>query len=335
MPKPSTPFQKFKLLLIMDIFRTLTDETHTLTLADVQRELGRYDVSVERRTLYSDFNDLRDLYKFQIERKKKRYYLANPTFNTNELKILIDSIQSSKFLTEETTLSLIAKIKTLCSKYEAELLQRQVVVRDRVKSRNASVLSTVDTLHRAISAFTKVSFRYFTYYFDKGAKKHYNKRRYEVSPFSLIFEDNYYYLLAYDNRGHKFRHFRVDRIDQLMVLGTPCDGREAFESLDMEDYNKYTFGMFGGETTLVTMLFINRMASVAMDRFGQDVVMSATDANHFKITVPVAVSEQFYGWVLGLGRKVRILEPPAVIEGMEKLLRGVYRYYRPSSGKKL
>ena len=228
-----------------------------------------------------------------------------------ECSLMIDAIQSSKFLSEAKTRDLIKKLEGMCSKYEAKELNREVIIANRVKSISSStaLFRNVDAIHRAITANAQVSFQYFD--FDLKKQKHYMKKgeRYVVSPWAMIYTDDNYYLLAYTDG--KFKHFRVDHMDNTEAMVTMIadveiaslerEGAEAFAKLDMSAYTKYTFSMFGGETVPVTMVFQNRMMGAVMDRFGRDVVVMKEDERHFRVTVPVAVSNQFYGWVFGLG----------------------------------
>lgn len=266
-----------------------------------------------------------------------RYAVASRTFEISELKMMIDAIQSSKFLSEAKTRDLIKKLEGMCSKHEAKELNRQVIIANRVKSISSStaLFRNVDAIHRAITANAKVSFQYFD--FDLKKQKHYMKKgeRYVVSPWAMIYTDDNYYLLAYTDG--KFKHFRVDHMDNTEAMVTMIadveiaslerEGAEAFAKMDMSAYTKYTFSMFGGETVPVTMVFQNRMMGAVMDRFGRDVVAMKEDERHFRVTVSVAVSNQFYGWVFGLGKSVRIVGPESVKEGMKKALADIAARY--------
>ena len=278
---------------------------------------------------------------FQILVHSRPTQTANPRQLTHihlaRGKRRIDALQSSKFLSEKTTRDLIKKLESFCSKYEAKELNRQVVLANRVKSISSSsvLFRTIDAIHRAITANAQVSFQYFDY--DLKKQKHYMKKgeRYVVSPWAMIYTDDNYYLLAYTEG--KFKHFRVDRMDKAEAMITEIaevevasltrEGAEAFAKLDMSAYTKYTFSMFGGETVPVTMVFQNRMMGAVMDRFGRDVVVVKEDERHFRVTVSVSVSQQFYGWVFGLGKSVRIVGPESVKEGMKKALADIAARY--------
>ncbi len=267
----------------------------------------------------------------------REYSVTKRLFELSELKMIIDAIQSSKFLSEAKTRELIKKLENLCSKHEAQTLHRQVILTNRVKSMQSSqtLLQSVDVIHRAISLNTQVSFQYFDY--DIKKQKHYMKKgeKYVVSPWAMIYTDDNYYLLAYT--AGKFKHFRVDRMDNTTamtvvvndteVASLEREGAEAFAKVDMSAYSKYTFSMFEGEMKHITMVFQNRMMKTVMDRFGRDVMVMKEDNTHFRITVPIAVSQQFYGWIFGLGKSVRIIGPEEVKEGMKKALADITARY--------
>lgn len=193
----------------------------------------------------------------------------------------------------------------------------------------------IDVIHRAISLNAQISFQYFTFDLKKQKKYMRKGERYQVSPWSMIYTDDNYYLLAYIDGD--FKHFRVDKMDNVQafileegdseIVTLEREGREAFEKKDMSAYTKYTFSMYGDNPTPVTMVFQNRMVGVVMDRFGRDVLIMREDDRHFRITVPVAVSDQFFGWVFGLGKTVRIVGPEDVKAKMKKALADISARY--------
>lgn len=241
--------------------------------------------------------------------------------------MMIDSIQASKFLNEKSTQDLIDKLKTLCSHHEARTLEREVIVANRVKTMNHSIHYNVDGIHRAIAENKQIQFRYFDY--DLHKRKRYFKKGavYVVSPWRLIYTDDNYYLLAYEEKSGKFKHFRADKMDSVQALEAERIGKDAFEELDMANYTKYKFSMFGGEPETVTMVFQNRMMGAVMDRFGSDIVAMKEDSSHFRVSVSVAVSQQFFAWVFGLGKAVRIVAPESVKEQMKKALNDIAERY--------
>ncbi len=332
--------QKLKLFALKEILETETDDSHGITMARILELLSMRGIKAERKSIYDDLRTLREADILDLvgpQGQNRTYSVGDRAFQLSELKMMIDALQSSKFLSEKTTRDLIKKLESFCSKYEAKELHRQVVLTNRVKSISSSsvLFRTIDAIHRAITANAQVSFQYFDY--DQKKQKHYMKKgeRYVVSPWAMIYTDDNYYLLAYTEG--KFKHFRVDRMDKAEAMITEIaevevaslarEGAEAFAKLDMSAYTKYTFSMFGGETTPVTMVFQNRMMGAVMDRFGRDVVVMKEDERHFRVTVSVSVSQQFYGWVFGLGKSVRIVGPESVKDGMRKALADIAARY--------
>lgn len=321
--------QRLKLLRIKDILETYTDDGHGIMAIEIDQHLKAYNINVERKAIYDAIEDLKE-YGLDIghEKREKGYRLISRTFELSELKLLIDSILSSKFLSENKTRELIDKLKTLCSREQAKQLQREVLIANRVKTMNTSIIRNVDYLHDALFRNRQVRFRYFDY--DIKKERVYRKKGayYTVSPWRLIYTDDNYYLLGYDEEDKKFKHFRVDKMDKLSLIDdTERTGKEAFEQMNMANYTKYTFSMFGGEVQKVTMVFQNRMVGAVMDRFGRDIMMMKEDKDHFRVTVPVAVSQQFFGWVFGLGNYVRIVAPESVKAQMQKALADITERY--------
>jgi len=239
--------------------------------------------------------------------------------------MMIDSIQSSKFLSERKSRELIRKIETLCSKHEANTLQREVVLANRVKSTNTKIYFNIDAIHASIANNSRISFKYFDYDLNKERKYFKKGEKYTASPWELIYTDENYYLLAFE--GGKFKHFRVDKMEDVVEAPGDREGADDAAKLDMFNYNKYTFSMYGGEVEHVTMVFQNRMMGAVMDRFGHDVLIMKEDDRHFRITVPVAISFQFFGWVFGLGKMVRIVGPEDVKAKMKKALEDILERY--------
>lgn len=287
------------------------------------------DIKAERKSIYNDVDALNDSKILHIEKpsgKERGYYVYKRAFRLPELKIIVDSIASSKYLSAKRSDELIKKLGTLCSTYEAQQLRRSVVVDNRVKNTRNDIYYAVDAVNRAITSNKQIQFKYYTY--DTKMQRSYMKKGafYVASPFMLLYTDDNYYLLAYESG--KFKHFRVDKMADVSVLELiDRDGLEEFQKINMADYSKYTFSMYGGKVERVTMVFQNRMMGTVIDRFGRDMLVMPVDKNHFRITVPVAVSQQFFGWVFGLGKAVRIVEPESVKEQMKKALAEIAERY--------
>lgn len=324
--------QKLKLLTLKRILEEYTDDQHGLTMARILELLSMNGIEAERKSIYDDFQALETFGCEVITNKSKttEYQLAERLFQLPELKLMIDSIQSSKFLSEAKTRELIKKLETLCSRYEAQTLQRQVIVANRIKSMNNAIHYNVDALHNAIAANSQVSFQYFTFDLKKQRKYMRNGATYTMNPFALIYADDHYYLLAYDEKAKKFKHFRVDKMEHVKLTGIDRIGAEAYGELDMSAYTKYTFSMYGGKIEKVTLTFANHLIGVVIDRFGRDVVVTKVDEGHFQIIVSVAVSDQFFGWLAGLGKGVKVITPENVkdkyVDYLHQII-GAYHFY--------
>ena len=320
--------QKLRLLHLLRILERETDENHPASLADLQLALERHGLTANRKTLYDDLEALRTfgLDLVTVRDTTTRYYVASRAFELAELKLLVDSVQSSRFITQKKTLGLIRKIEDLASVYEGKLLQRQVFVQNRVKSMNESVYYTVDELSNAIARDRGIRFRYFDYAPDKRRVRRHGGAWYEVSPFALMWDNENYYLLAWDEKSAELRHYRVDKMEAIQSRETPRQGKDAFEKVDMADYSRQVFGMFGGEVKSVRLRFANRLAGAVIDRFGRDVIFTP-DGEAFLVTVPVAVSPPFYAWLLSFGPDAELLSPADEREKLQAYLDGIREKY--------
>ena len=306
-----SPNQKLKLLYLMRLFLERTDEAHPVTVPELIAALGQYGVSAERKSLYDDFEALRH-FGLDIVQNGGKYYVGSRDFELPELKLLVDIVQSSKFITEKKTLSLIKKLEGLASVHDARRLQREVYVRNRVKSMNESVYYNVDEISGAIQQDRAIRFRYFEYTPRKERRFRRDGRFYEASPYALLCDDENYYLLAWDNAAKQMKHYRVDKMTAISPKRTARQGKEAFQALDMSAYGKSVFGMFGGAAQQVRIRFADHLAGAVIDRFGKEVVLAVEDETHFIATLPVVVSPQFFGWVVGFGAEAEVLSPPDV-----------------------
>ena len=311
-----SPNQKLKLLVLLRFLQRQSDEAHPVTLAEMIRELERWDISAERKSLYDDLETLRAFGADVVAVRGKRpgYYLGSREFELPELKLLVDSIQSSKFVTQRKTLALIRKLEGLCSLHDAQLLERQVFVRGRVKSMNESVYYNVDAISDAISRDRQLRFRYFEFTVSKERRYRRQGSWYVLSPFSLIWDNENYYLLAWDGAERRFKHFRVDKMTQISPTEQPREGNEAFRELDMSVYSQQVFGMFAGKPVPVRMRFAAHLAGAVIDRFGKDVMLIPEGTEAFTVMAEVAVSPQFFAWLFGFGAEAEILSPRAVRE---------------------
>ncbi len=311
---PKSPNQKLKLLVLLRYLMRCSDEAHPVTVQDMIEELARQDISAERKTIYDDMEALRRFGIDIVQRKDRStgYYVAARDFELPELKLLVDSIQSSKFITQRKTLSLIRKLENLASVYDAQLLERQVYVRGRVKSMNESVYYNVDEISGAISRDRAIRFKYFEFTVSRERRYRHEGAWYIVSPFALMWDDENYYLLAWDASAARLKHYRVDKMTNIEALEQRREGKEAFQKLDMASYSQRVFGMFAGEEKRVRLRFLNHLAGAVIDRFGKDTILTPDGDEHFIISVDLVVSPQFFAWVFGFGAEAEILSPESV-----------------------
>lgn len=335
MPKGS--HQKLKLLYLQRILLEHTDADHTITLSEIIRLLEGYGVTAERKSLYDDMEALR-LYGMDVECRRGKnaaYYVASRPFDLAELKILVDAVQSSRFLTARKSRELIRKISSLTSRHEAKQLQREVYIPGRIKSMNESILYSIDAIQEAIAMNRQLSFRYTEWFLTSGHGEIVRRRPrrggepYVVSPWALVRDNDHYYLVAFDAKAGVIKHYRVDKISSPDILKAERVGQEKFSQLDMTLYAQKFFGMFHGEEESVTICFHNHLIGVVMDRFGKEAHILPRDEDHFTMTARVNVSEQFFGWVFGLGDKVAVLSPPWVADRMREQLNSVLSQYEP------
>lgn len=251
MPKQN---QKMKMLYLLKILWENTDEEHHLTRVEIQKLLDKYEVSIGRKNVYYDVEELK--------------YFG------------IDVIKE--------------------------------------KEGNKNIYYSVDNIHSAIEHNKMIKFKYFQWTTEKKQRLRKNGDFYYISPYSLIWEDENYYLIGYDATEGKIKHFRVDKMLNIDITDECRQGKEIFEKIDIATYPKKIFGMYDGEEKNVVIEFTNNFAGVVIDRFGKDVCMIKIDDKHFRTTVRVAVSKQFLGWIVSLGEGVRIISPNEVVEDMKK-----------------
>lgn len=323
---PKGPNQKLKLLYLMRYLLRESDEKHPVTVAQMIGELERLGVQAERKSVYDDLEALR-LYGLDVVQDRGKYYVGERDFELPELKLLVDSIQSSKFVTEKKTLALIKKLEGLASVHDAQLLERQLYVRGRVKSMNESVYYNVDEISGAITRDRAIRFRYYEITPDKRRQARRGGAFYVVSPYALLWDDENYYLLAWEAASASLRHYRVDKMAQIEALEQPREGKEAFRALDMSQYTQRVFGMFGGQTQRVKLRFADHLAGAVVDRFGRDVMLVRDGEEHFTVTVEVAVSPQFFAWVFGFGTEAEILSPGALRREAAASIRAIAEIY--------
>lgn len=323
--------QKLKLIYLMKILLEKTDENHSMTMAEIISALEAYDISAERKSIYSDIENLRQYGMDIIGEKTDRafsYYVASRDFELAELKLLVDSVQAAKFITAKKSRELIKKIENLASKHQASQLQRQVYVSERAKTHNEKVFYNVDEIHSAIGANAQITFQYFQWDVNKQMVLRKDGALYEVSPWALSWDDENYYLIAYDSKENKIKHFRVDKMLNITITNKKREGKEYFKEFDMAVYAKKMFGMFDGKEQVVKLMCANYLAGVIIDRFGKEVSLVKVDEEHFTANVKVAVSRQFLTWVMSLGEDAKIIGPEPVLAQVEEEVDRLVRQYK-------
>ena len=312
--------QKLKLLYLNRYFLENTDENHTATVADIIDYLASVGISAERKSIYDDLEYLQLFGVDLCSRKTKThdYFIASRDFELPELKLLVDSVQSSKFITYKKSMELISKIEKLTSTHNAKKLHRQVHVSNRVKTFNETIYYNVDKIHEAIAANKQITFKYFEMNVDKKKVYRKNGDLYTESPVALSWDDENYYLITYKQKYDNYTHYRVDKMESIEIIEN--DRNLSEEPFDLSEYSKGTFGMFGGEETEVSIKFENELVGVILDRFGRDARIVKADENHFICTVKVSVSPHFLSWIISFGDRAKILSPEHVIDDMYELI---------------
>lgn len=354
--------QKMKPFLVYQHLLRKTDENHAIRGEDICADIGDiYGIDAERRGIYRDIDEINkaiiayeetitmdeaeewiaddpSLKRIVFDKKKGGFYMRQRHYNYTDIQLLAESIYASKFLSESQAKRLIDVICEFVSEYQAETIKHNAFLTDRVKTNNSNVLTNIQRIDDAMSKELngekhipeKISFKYLKYSIDnlnqQAERRH--GARYEVSPYALLINDGNYYLLAYNDYVKDLRTYRVDRMKDVKRTGEECQGKEVFEKVNLKVYTQRVFGMFGGKQERITIRFINPLLDTVVDRFGKKgMLYRVVDENHFSITAPIEVSDQFYGWILGFGNKAKILEPARVIEGFTEYLdkvRGMY-----------
>ena len=322
--------EKMKILYLMKILLEDTDKDHILNAIELSERMeSRYALPCNRKTIYSDVERLRD-FGMKIEQVKgdrQGYYVSEREFSLPELKLLVDAVQSSKFITKAKSEELIRKLEKMTSHANAGQLQRQVYIYNRPKTVNEMIFESIDLIYRAMAENRQIHFQYCMWNVKKELVPRRNGKIYEVSPWSLTWSDDNYYLVAHEDETDKIKHYRVDKMKNMELSEKERHGREEFRDFDLAAFAKKTFGMFGGPDQYVTLQCENWLSNVVIDRFGRDVMLVPADEGHFRVHVLVAVSDQFYAWVTGLGSGIQIVGPEAVREGYKRHLSGILERY--------
>lgn len=322
--------EKLKILYLMKILLEETDKEHILNAIELCDILERrYGITCSRKTIYGDIEHLKEfgIRVEQVKGKNQGYYIEERDFELPELKLLVDAVQSSNFITNQKSEKLIHKLEKLTSRENARLLQRQVYIYNRAKSENETIFHNVDLIHKAIQENRQIEFQYAEWTPKKVLRLKREGAVYHASPWSLTWNDENYYLVAADVKGSTIRHYRVDKMQDIKVTEEKRTGREQFEGFDLAEFSKKTFGMYSGEDMKVTLLCENHLAGVIFDRFGKDPFIIPSGERKFKASVLVSVSPQFFGWVAGMGQGMEILGPEQVRREYKEYLEDILLKY--------
>lgn len=326
--------QKLKLLYIIKLLTENTDENHPVSTAEIIAYLEANGIHSERKSIYDDIEKLCD-FGYDIVQVHSRqgggYYIAGREFELAELKLLVDAVQSSRFITTRKSRSLIKKLEQLAGKHDAGKLQRQVYVAGRIKTGNESIYYSIDNIHRAIQENKQIEFQYLDWNLKKELVPRIGSRK-QVSPWVLIWREENYYLAAFDSVDGVMKHYRVDKMGQVKVLKDAREGMEQFSKTDPGVYANQTFGMFSGTEETVTLQFPNRLVGVVLDRFGREADVRPMTDRVFRIRVKVAVSGQFFGWLAGIGREAVVVSPASVREQYQRWLTDIVNTMQLTDG---
>lgn len=296
-------------LFILKYLTEQTDETHLATITNINEYLRQYDLDANRETISECIKELQDVgYDiFCVRSTQNQYYMRERRFNLAEIKLLVDAVQSSRFISEEQSLELVSKLADLISSHKRDILKRHLYIESRAKTDHSGIIEYVDKIHQAITEHRKIKFKYFEYNANKEKVLRYDGYTYSLSPCVLVWNNDMYYVVGIYKDKEGFAKFRIDRMCELEI--TDEQGADLPANLDMSDFFEKEFSMMNGETCEVELLCENKLMSSIVDKFGMDVKTEIVDNEHFKANVDVNLSGNFYGWVFASKGKMQILAP--------------------------
>ena len=314
--------QKIKILYLMRIFLEQTDEEHPMSVKELIAYLNSLGISAERKTVYDDIETLRNFGMDILNRREHPagFYLASREFELPELRLLVDAVQSSRCITNGKSRQLIRKLESLASVYESRQLRRQGFAENRIRTINENVYYSIDMIQRALTEDRQISFQYCEWTVEKKLRPENEGERYSVSPWGLVWQNEEYYLITYDEKCGRVKQYQVDKLQQIRIEKEVRRGREFFENYDIGELTSRTFGMFGGREVTICLEAHNRLVGVVLDRFGRDIMIHRKDPEHFKTLVRVNISDQFFGWIASLGQDAVIASPDEVRDKYREFL---------------
>lgn len=316
---------KLRLLYIYQHLLQHSDAEHPISTHEILKYLkDKHGMEVNRTTLPNDFAMMEQagIHFEVIKSRQNKYYYDGWLFDIPELKILIDAVSSSKFITEKRSKELIKKLVSLTSEYNAEKLRRHITVEGRIKSDNEKAFYIVDCINTAIDKNCKISFQYAEYNNRKRKVLRNDGNAYIVSPYALVWDGDYYYVIGYCDNRESIRHFRLDRIYRIPSLLESEQSNLVSKSFNLSEYLQKTFRMYGGDETIqVTLQCESYLMNAIVDHFGTNIWTEEIDENHFKTIVTVSPSPTFYRWVFGWNGAMKIVAPNNVKSGYKAMLR--------------
>ena len=321
--------QKLKMLYIQKMLLECTDENHTLTVSDIIERLAELGINAERKSIYDDIKDLQafGMDILCIRSRSNKYFCGARDFELPELKLLVDAVVASKFITKKKSMELIKKLEQLTGRYQGKELQRQVQVQNRIKNMHETIYYAVDKLHQAIANKKQVAFNYWEWNLEKREKVRKNGDKYITSPCALCWNNDNYYLVAYSTKYNDFVHYRVDKMADVRILEIGCDFKGMKKSFDINTHTNKYFGMYSGKAEKVVIYFDNSLAGAVIDRFGKEVVIKKNDSIGFTIEVDIVISLVFFAWLVGFGDKVQILAPVSLGKEFKDYLKNISKLY--------
>lgn len=319
---PKSTNQKLKLLYIAEYLKAKSDEDHPISAEELKNMLASHGIDSERKSIYNDIEALR-LFGMDIEISRGRsggIMLLSKDFQLTELKLLVDAVQSSRFITEKKSYELIKKISSLASEHDRKELQRFVFISNRIKTENESIYYSTDNIYRAINDDKQITFYYFNYGADKKKKYHNSDKPITVSPFALQFDSDRYYMIAFDSAAGIIKHYRVDKMEKVAILSESRDGKGYFRDFDLANYANATVTMFGGDISTVTLECTDEFAGAIIDKFGKNCRFIPKENGRYSVAVNAALSPTFYSWVFTFGGEIKITAPQRAVDEYKKQL---------------
>ena len=324
---------KIKLIKIWEILSQETDENNPMGTVELLDKLAQMGINCDRRTLYADIKALNDCgYEIMCQRSSSNeYFVIDRTFSVPELRIMMDAVQSASFITARKTRELVDKLASLAGSRKGEALKSNVVAFNTTKTDNEKIYYNVDTINAAIGEKRKVKFVYFDY--DASRERVYRRegKPYYINPHATIMDDGNYYLVGYDDFHRSMLHFRVDRMEQVVVSRHEMSEFPELSDFDIKQHKKQVFGMYAGEEKAVSIRADKTLIDVLFDYFGVDTKIFVVDDHTVGCNVRVQISPQFFGWCCSFGDKLRIVSPDCVMQEMQAYIQTVLGVYAQKS----